>query len=463
MLVDRTNFYTWNPILHFQLLRGGPKDFDDELRRRTVMFQYVDRAKAYDTIEWQLNNTDGMLLRPEYLALGVIVRVRLGYTNCEAPWHTFLINRVRGDPGIYNATNPVTGRVMANVHHGRSHTAATVTYTGRNRNAQAPKGGKKTTKKKGTTYYGPTADIASQDYAVSMSKGPRIFPGRSTAECVRNLAAALGFHEHMQLVQDTNDNRDGLRIPSNVPDGAYLMQLARDKGFIYRIDEDGFHFHHPRWAAGKGAKIIRDYIVGGQDIIKVAIDGDFRLPSPSSMKTVGRNLWLRHRSEGMPTVTRGELYITDLPPGVADLPEEQRKNLQRDYVVPISDAGRMADDKAMRNFINAKLKSYKIVVDIVGDPIVRATNLVRLAGTGTPLVDGVWYVEEVKHQFSGAGGQTYVTTLTLKQAPKVAAAGNTLRLNHRSEGMPTTTRGELWLTDAPAALLKQLQPSSARR
>lgn len=445
----RTRYFTWNPMLHFQLLRGGPSDFDDELRRRTVTFQFVDRARAFDSIEWTMDNTDGKLIRPEYLALGLIVRIRLGYAGCEAPWRTFLLNRLRGDPGVYGARDTATGQAL-NVHHGRAHTAAQVTYTGRNRNAPAPKKGQSKTKK-GTKYYGSTSDVTGQDYAIVSSGGTRVFPGRTTSECVRNIAAALGFFETQQLVQNTQDQRTDLRIPNNVPDGIFLQQLARTKGFIFRIDADGFHFHHPAWSGGKGKSIQREYTVGGQDVIKISIDGDFRMPIPTTVRAVGRDVVLRHTNVSEATATAGELIVKDLLP--ANLPSGQMANLQRAYVIPVADAGRMADDKATRNFINAKLRSYKIVVDIVGDPLVQATNSVKLSGTNSPLVDGVWYVEEVKHQFSGQGGQTYVSTLTLKQPPKTVP-GNVLTLNHANASQPTVTGGELHITNAPAALLK---------
>jgi hypothetical protein len=71
------DYRTWNPVLNLDVV-SGPFSAE-ELRERTLRFEIRDFARRYDEIEWTLDNRDGLMTRPEFLALGLLLRVRYGY------------------------------------------------------------------------------------------------------------------------------------------------------------------------------------------------------------------------------------------------------------------------------------------------------------------------------------------------------------------------------------------------
>ena len=116
------SFNTWERALHFQVPHGGL--VGETLRERTLSITYVDRALQFDHIEWQLDNIDGLLTRPEYLAAGMVVMIKLGYLDETFPWKAFIINRLQGGVGIWN--RPDAPQTEDNRR---------ITYHGKNRNA----------------------------------------------------------------------------------------------------------------------------------------------------------------------------------------------------------------------------------------------------------------------------------------------------------------------------------------
>jgi hypothetical protein len=124
-----TEFNTWSRALHFKVHHGGISD--EILRERTLEITYIDRAVRFDSIEWKLDNRDGLLTRPEYIALGLIVSVKIGYLDGSFPWKSFVITRLSGGVGVYGRRDPAVGD-----------NEAVITYHGRNRNAPGGKPGK---------------------------------------------------------------------------------------------------------------------------------------------------------------------------------------------------------------------------------------------------------------------------------------------------------------------------------
>jgi len=392
------DFYTWNPVLHFEMLRGAPGNFDEEFKRRTLSFKYIDRAQKFDTIEWDLNNSDGLLTQPQYLALGVVVRIRLGYLGAETPWRTLIINRIRGGVGV-TGSNRALGEKESRV-----------TYSGRNRNAKAPKNYRKSKK-----IYGPTQDVTQYDRAATIEETPGRFRTRRFSDAVKQIAEDMGYSGSYALIEDTPEGVEEVVIPVGKPIGLWLSESARRRGFIFRIDDRGFHFHSARWGKAENQRIAREYVYGsGADILDLQIDGDFRLPIPTTVQMQGTDP-MNRRAHAAGTGSAGVNIASAVLKGSLDA-SDRIKNLTRSYIGHAGCATQMASPKATQHFIERHLQSFKIKLHLVGDPAILAGRRVRLSGTGSPLVDQVWFVDEVEHYFSG---ETYTTTLALKMPPKM--------------------------------------------
>jgi phage protein D len=436
------DFYTWNPQLYFELLRGWPPDFTEEVRQRTIKFTYTDRAKGTSDLEWHLNNRDGYLSMPEYMALGIFMRVRLGYGGSKnipaiwTPWKSFLINKASGGVGV----------------RGKAGVAAideqdlTIVYYGRNRNARAQQkragkrggdswstkpppnanrtirhhmggAGASTTGKPGVVprrfQAPPTKDITDLDLMMSSISADRHFNVQRMSDAVKIIAARHGFVGPWALVETTTDTlTSGVTIDTGLTDWAFLDKEARKYGFQFRVDHKGLHWHSIAYANAQKGVIKRNYTYGGPDVLKLHFLADYELPVGQQLKTTGMNPITRE-------VVVSSAHSTTGVPILSDLPVEQQQNLMLSYKpAAVPQAGEMATPEAQARFIDHMLRKFKVTLTVVGDPAVLAGELVQLNGTGSKFFDRVWFVEEAKHDFEGS---TYQTILTLRPQMRVKA------------------------------------------
>lgn len=279
-------FNTWNPILHFDVLMGGVAPAI--MQERTLGFVLEDNSRVYDQIEWTLDNSDGLLTNVGNLALGQLVRVRLGYIDATTTWKTFIITRMNGGVGAAGGDRRAVGS-------GESQ----ITYYGRNRNApdlrgKHNKGGgipRPTGKGHGNYQLhkrgGTTQDVTSLDQLKrSMVRNPdeltRVYNVSKISDVAREIARELGYTDDKIFIQDTEDTRSMVVIPPGSSYDAFLRDAASELGWRLRVTEAGFHFHASNWSGlGKSEPLTLTY--GGPDILSLTIDGDFRLPIPNKV------------------------------------------------------------------------------------------------------------------------------------------------------------------------------------
>ena len=466
---NATEFETWNPNFYIDVYHGALPA--DELRRRTVSLIYTDNDRSYDKIEWELINNDGLLTRTEYLALGLVVRFRFGYTDYTTGWKSFIITRARGGVGVAGRANPAV-----------SEEDCTITLEGRNRNAPDAKKqrGKKGSKKKsgdcanpkptgkgrGCRYPGrgggPTTalsrlDNLKRDAYTGPTEGKRIFSVQHLSDAVREIALRNGYPENAIYVQDTDDEVNSVVIPTGYTDADFLEEMAEELQWVYKAEGATFHFHEKDWRRSKKkTKHVFDY-GAGRDIITLNIDGDFRLPAPRSTKAYSKNPAIRRTQvgtanhESTAAVNRyATLYYLDDVRRRGDSREERDRNTRRDFVFPTTNGGAKgaASEKAKSAFLSKNLRALEMRVRLVGNPSVLARDIAEIRGTGCQLVDGDWYVGQAKHIFDG---DTYVTEIGLKQPPKQRKKGNRRILRTQVKG----TRGKGSSSPAAATLPQQ--------
>lgn len=428
-------YNTWNRFLSIAVNFGGLDA--DEFMRRTLSITYVDRDKEFDWIEWKLDNRDGALTQPENIALGLVISIKLGYTNAQTEWKTFIIKRLKGGVGVIGND----GQFPINENE------AVITYEGQNRNApggKAPRGksrsaqrskGRKSSKKlslkkgsgkawlsskKGKQIYAATKDILNTEMSMN-EKRPKLIMCPSTSEGIITMARRAGYREEQIFIENTEDSINYLSIPTGVTEKQFIEALADQFGYIHKADKNSFHFHSPTWA-GAPLEVVADLTYGdGRDILKVDIDADFRLPIPNGMKAKGYDFNNR--------VGVINLADYDQQSGKAGFAVGGVKNFVKDPIrsqtltrleeFPATGNYPTISAKMKKRFIQRNWAAFQLNVDIVGNPVVLARKLLRMRGTGSPLVDGVWYIMEARHTFSET---TYTTTVKLKHPPKTKKA-----------------------------------------
>lgn len=426
-----TDFNIWNPACHINVASGAIPS--DELRARLLKISYVDRSKQYDHIEMEMLNSDGLLTLPQYLAPGMILRIKMGYLDATFPWKAFIINRVSGGMGVANNAERMVGDQEQ-----------TVLYHGRNRNApggknsvawrlraKAPAGrypgevDARGRKKKPRKLYGPTGMPAELDALLGTTKQPQYINGKTTSEIVVEIARRNRFVGASAKIQPTNDNVDGAVIKPGQSDMEFLQILAERQGFVCEIRDDTLHWHGETWLNSVDSKIVETlWYAGGPDTTGLSMDMDFRLPLPSAGKAK-----FIHKE-------RGTLDFVDAPVDAAKgnishsrIYLEWANNptrsslLMRDEVGPIiADNIVHARDKMTQAFIRKHLRAFQLTHKGPGNPRLRARALVKIKGLNNPIIDGIWQIGEARHDLDSSGG--YDTTIKLKKPAKGAAVSS---------------------------------------
>jgi len=413
---------TWSPLVLIEIVEGNLTT--EDLAGRILSLTYTDRDKDYDHIELECWNGDGVLSRPETLGVGVLMRIKMGYIDSLFPWKAFIINRLRGGTGVYGVKDPAVGE-----------NEQRLTLYGRNRNApggrpsrrwkrgspswSSGKGRKKVKAGGKRKTYPPTKDITKYESLLKGEGKPQLVKCSSTSDGIQKIAARQGFKGANVIIQPTRDSCTEMCVPLGVPDGVFMQKVAKELDYVCKIEGDTFRFHSRTY---KGAK----YIVlptlrygGGPDIISLNMDVDFRLPIPIGVRTRAYNDNLRTL---VYQDTTGDKAIKDVQAGtiIARLTDKALAVLTRTDTVPVvADSKPMSKEAAQRRFLKRHMNSFQITLQCTGNPDLLAGRLLPLKGTGNPIFDRVWYIKEARHMNNG---ETYITEVQLKQAPRRAMA-----------------------------------------
>lgn len=431
------DFHTWNPILHFDVVDGPfPAEF---LRDRTIRLTIIDNAKKYDRIEWVLDNRDGALTKPEYMALGLLVRIRYGYQGFTSDWRSFVISRMKGGVGV-------AGRDRAAVDAG----SREITYTGRNRNApdlrkrrrRARRGMLKPTGT-GRNSIGPRRGRSTSD--VMQTEGwfrkdplysdpadyPQVFSVSHLSDAVREMARRMGYTTRSMRIEPTDDQLSSVVIPAGLSYDDFLYQKADELGWTYKGKSKTFHFHSDRWSQEKKTiKHVFHYGMSNQ-VLSLRLDGDFRLPLPRVVKSKTyvprvRTALIHQEGDGTSAPVNAAIMLM-FREAAGRRRIRAPQGATRKAVLEASEevftapggATQQASKKASKRFVDRQLRALKVQLQVVGDPTIEAAETIQIRGTGTLVVDGPWHVSTVKHIFSG---DTYVCDMDLRAPPKLRGA-----------------------------------------
>jgi len=418
-------FFTWSRNTQVAIVDGRIPA--DEMRARTLRITYIDRDREFDHIEWELDNSDGLLTKPEYIATGMMVRIRLGYQDGSFPWKAFVINRVNGGAGVYGKGAAAVGDRESRVtYHGRNRNAPGGRTARRSYRAQAPR---KTTTKSGkptkaARTFGATSDVTKHEMLLNQDQGPRTITAHTTSEAVEEIARRNGFEGAFALIQPTEDSIDSgaVTIDAGMSDGQWLQIAARgpkgnERGFVFKIDEQGLHWHSRCWPGAK--PILADTLIYGEtpDLLEIWMDCDFRLPAPGSISAKGYSYKRRRLMVGELDYDAARRQ-SNLGISYFDILDDPAKfkALTREEIFPVLAASPgAAKEKSIQRFIARYMRAFQINVRTVGNPKLLAARLVAIQGIGNPIIDGVKYISEARHTMDPS---TYVTELKLKHPPK---------------------------------------------
>jgi phage protein D len=282
---------------------------------------------------------------------------------------------------------------------------------------------------------------------------------------VAAIAKRNGFDQGFAIIEPTDDHIEELVLEEGQSDGAYLANLAQEWNRVFKLDGEVLRWHTPTWSGAKLQVADHLHYGHGEDILKLAIDCDFRLPVPGRIKGVGFDYKRRalQISDNARTVAENK---ANLSIGYLDrvIQDPARYNaLTRSEVIPISaDNVLMADKRTIKAFIKRHYRAFQLVVTTVGNPRLLAGRLLDIDGVGSPFADGRWLIDEAMHTVTE---ETYETEVKLKPPPKHtlttgAVVALQVRQKERDLESPGKTVSAGYLRRMTEAQLKSLRKPS---
>jgi hypothetical protein len=364
---------------------GGP-DFlkGSDLEQALIKMEYIHTVRERPKFIFEFNNTSGKIFNFGVLLAGLNLKVRFGYQHVMSRPFKVPVVRIAaasvGQPGV-NPRSPRPGvygtvKFEAKVHNWK------------------------------------LSDKPDKDIFVGY--------GVKLSTAVRQIARAQGYRENQIFIQEglALNNQpepilDQVHIHGMESAEQFLKDHAKFRGFNYSATRKAFHFHADDWKPQLCEAI--SYFKG-PDLISYTIDGDFRMAvsqvtakgvDPKSAKPVTYTFnQATNNVEGVIASSSGKRGDTN--------PESIAPN---DIIVAIS---RRAIEKAARRLVNHIKNKWKIELTLVGNPSIFVGKALALDNFG-PLLDGQWFVKEVRHVIDTTNGYRTIAKVQSKKASKASA------------------------------------------
>jgi phage protein D len=242
----------------------------------------------------------------------------------------------------------------------------------------------------------------------------RAWSDKSRSDVVREIASEHGFEGDFVDIGDTRDSSSSLDTINQTAetDARFLKRLAAREGFEFFVDDQGFHWRARKqsdaptriftWFSDPGAGDILSLDVES-DLVRRAGRVEVRGRDPMAKVTIAASA----NSSTVDRSTLGDVVeVVDPENGTTSL-------LQRNATVSVHASAaatpEAAKSESEARFQQAERETIKLAMQIVGDPTLRAKQVVELRGASS-LLSGKYYVTEAKHTISASG---YVVDLKL--------------------------------------------------
>jgi phage protein D len=239
-----------------------------------------------------------------------------------------------------------------------------------------------------------------------------------------DIALAVATEHGFDAITEIEPTQTALELVSQAAetDAALLRRLAGREGYVFYVDDTGFHFHRERLEAAP-THTLGWRTAGDTRVISVRVENDV-MRRVGKVSVRARDPMTRATIEA--SATSENTKRTTLGDGVAVVdPETGAISME---VRNASEAVRAGTDanattEAEDRFRRAERPTARLSVQVVGDPSLRAKALVEMRGLPA-LFSGKYYVREVRHSL-GDGG--YVCALKLVRDALGRRAGSALR------------------------------------
>jgi phage protein D len=232
----------------------------------------------------------------------------------------------------------------------------------------------------------------------------RSWTGKSRADVVREVAAEHAFEGEFADVGEATEPLDVINQTGET-DARFLKRLAAREGFEFFVDDQGFHWRARKQADAPTRVLTWFSDPGAGDILSLDVESDL-VRRAGRVEVRGRDPMAKvtiAASANSSTVDRSTLgdvvEVVDPENGTTSL-------LQRNATVSVHASAaatpEAAKSESEARFQQAERETIKLAMQVVGDPTLRAKQVVELRGASS-LLSGKYYVTEAKHTISASG------------------------------------------------------------
>lgn len=394
----------WEPTLDIVPVRGFRDQVLRNFRDRVISFQLEDDfRKPIDKCTLVLNNNDGELMDVNSLALGVTFSISFGYFGGLATPRLMQCRKMKGafrigGLGPDSAPNTTAGGTV------------TLELLSRVWDMNMFR----------VVSNASQSDIAVESPVIDVDLGfvasrKLLFVNKTVTDIVRILAKAQGFEGPSQLIQDLDNEPvyDDYVIPADFSDAEWVSDKAKERGWVFAIDDDGFHFHHPNFEPANITPVKLGWFNGDPDVLNWSIDGDLNIPQNVGVR--GSN----HKGEITFAVLAGLRGVGKVEGGENGFQRSLAmvrdrgvggKRLSPDLLISTSDTRKQV--ARLERVLSRAEGKWKLKMLLVGNPHLKARRTVDLHNFG-PLVDGKWFIRKAVHRY--AANQVYLTEIEARR------------------------------------------------
>ncbi len=327
-----------------------------QLDGRIIGLTYEDSEKQADQVSIQLDNYDLALFDRDELTGGATLEVSWGYPGDMAPPRRVVVKKLKGFQ---------------------------------------------------------TLTIEGQATSVLMNREAktRSWTNKSRSDVAKEIAAEQGYQGDFVDVEDTSEVLDTISQTAET-DARFLRRLAAREEFQYFVDDGGFHWRSRNQARAPSHVLTWFSDPGRGDIISLNVESDLAR-RVGRVEVRGRDPLAKSTIESSATSSTVEratlsdvLEVVDPVTGTSTLQQRNATTSVQPTSAPTTAA---AGRESSARFRRAERETVKLSMQVVGDPTLRAKEVVEVRGISA-LLSGKYYVTEAKHVVSSSG---YVVELKL--------------------------------------------------
>jgi phage protein D len=238
----------------------------------------------------------------------------------------------------------------------------------------------------------------------------RVFRNVRRSDVARQLAREAGFDGESLDIEESPVVYPTINQAGRT-DAQLLTRLARQEGFYFYVDQDGFHFHQRR--VGQPPVRVLEYFTSHRgDILDFNIENDITA-RPGRTRARGRDPLEGTDIDVQADDSSDAERETLAPIRVVVDPETRQTRIEAEAGSEETRPTSAPDVETARRGARARFRrvqqtAVKMTMNIVGDPLLLAKTVVEVRGMGQRL-SGRYYVRKVSHKI----GSGYTCSLNL--------------------------------------------------